>query len=149
MSYDLNVIIVDDDPAICEMVSELVKSFYTWGEVYAFTDADKATAFCLDQETGVAIFILDVYLEDRVGFMFLDGILEKFSTAYEDTIVISGDASDEVVDVCVASDIACLLEKPIRPYALQMAVRAIVAKYIKFAKKLLENPALARAIAGM
>jgi hypothetical protein len=45
--------------------------------------------------------------------------------------------------MCISSDITYLLEKPIRSYALKLAVRAIVAKYSKFAKKLLLDPVLA------
>jgi hypothetical protein len=60
--------------------------------------------------------------------------------AHEDTIMITGFASDDVVNTCIASDINYLLEKPIRPYALQLAIRAIVNKYIQFAKKLLADP---------
>lgn len=149
MSYGLNIIIVDDDPSVCEMLREMVQGFYTWGEVYSFTDPDQAAEFCQSQDAGVAIFIIDVYLEDRMGFLFLDSVIEKFPAAYEDSIVITGDASDQVVDVCVASDITHLLEKPIRPYALQMAVRSIVAKYVKFAKKILADPSLAEAISRM
>ena len=50
--------------------------------------------------------------------------------------------------MCVASDITYLLEKPIRAYALQLAVRAIVTKYLKFAKRLLDDPVLAGNVAS-
>ncbi len=146
MSEGLNVIIVDDDPKVCEVIFEVVKRFYTWGEVIAFTDLEKAVAYCGDQESGVAIFILDVFLGDSTGFTFLDKISEKFPMAHEDTIMISGNASDDVVNMCVASNITHLLEKPIKAYALQLAVRAIVAKYIRFAKKLLSDPDFAETV---
>jgi len=148
MTGGLPVIIVDDDPAVCYVISEIVKIFYTWGEVLVFTDADEALSFCQSRQTGVAIFILDVFLGKRTGFSFLEAVLPKFPMAYEDTIIITGNASDEVVDMCIAADITYLLEKPIKPYALQMAVRAIVAKYLRFAKKLLLDPSLAERIAG-
>ena len=45
--------------------------------------------------------------------------------------------------MCVAANITYLLEKPVKAYALQLAVRAIVNKYINFAKRLLEDPDLA------
>ena len=146
MSEGLNVIIVDDDPKVCEVIFEVVKRFYTWGEVIAFTDVEKAVAYCDAQESGVAIFILDVFLGDSTGFTFLDRISEKFPMAHEDTIMISGNASDDVVNMCVASNITHLLEKPIKAYALQLAVRAIVAKYIRFAKKLLSDPDFAETV---
>ena len=39
MSDGLDVIIVDDDKGICDVISELVESFYSWGNVFAFADA--------------------------------------------------------------------------------------------------------------
>jgi len=143
MPDGLDVIVVDDDPGVCDAVSEIVRSFYSWGEVHGFTDFDEAKSFCLKRQTGVAIFILDVFMGEQTGFAFLDEIEERFPMAHEDAIIMTGYASDEVVNSCIASDINHLLEKPIRPYALQLAVRAIVSKYIKFAKKLLGDPAFA------
>ena len=67
--------------------------------------------------------------------------------ACEDAVIISGNASDDVVDMCMASDITHLLEKPVRAYALQLAVRSIVNKYVKFAKRLLRDPELAENVA--
>lgn len=146
MAHGLDIIIVDDDPAVCDSIASYVKRFYTWGEVVAFTDSAKATAYCLNQERGVAIFLLDVFMGDQTGFSFLDAIADKYPMAYEDTIIITGKASDDVVNMCIAADITYLLEKPIKFYALQLAVRAIVAKYIKFAKKILHDPALIGAL---
>ena len=72
MSDGLEVIIVDDDPSVCETVSEIIKAFYTWGEVVAFTNTDEAAFYCQGRETGVAIFVLDVFLEKKTAFSFLD-----------------------------------------------------------------------------
>jgi len=149
MSDGLDVIIVDDDPGVCDVISTTIRQFYTWGKVIPFIDANEAVSYCLDKATGVSIFILDVFLGKKTGFGFLDAIADKFPMAHEDTIMITGNANDDVVNMCVASDITYLLEKPIRRYALQLAVRAIVAKYIKFAKRLIENPDLARSIAEL
>jgi AmiR/NasT family two-component response regulator len=60
--------------------------------------------------------------------------------------MITGNANDDVVDMCVASGVNHLLEKPVRPYALQLAVRAIVSKYLKFAKLLLNDQEFAENI---
>ena len=146
MSNGLDLIIVDDDPAVCKSISAVVKRFYTWGEVRSFTDSGEAISYCMNQETGVALFVLDVFLGDLTGFSFLDAIIDKFPMAHEDTIIVTGNASNDVVNMCIASDITYLLEKPIRSYALQLAVRAIVAKYIKFGKKLLQDPSMAKSI---
>lgn len=143
MSTKLDVIIVDDDPSALYVISSIVKSFYQWGEVISFTDIDKAIAYCMSREMGVAIFVLDIYLGEKSGFDFLDRIVERFPCAREDTIIITGNASNEVVNRCISSDVTYLLEKPIMPYALQLAIRAIVQKYVKFAKRLFQNPTLA------
>lgn len=139
MSKKLDVIIVDDDPSVSRVISNIIKSFYIWGEVICFTDIDEAIAYCMGRDMGVAIFVLDVYLGEKSGFDFLDQIVERFPSAREDTIIITGNASNKVVNQCISSDVTYLLEKPIKSYALQLAVRAIVMKYVKFAKRLLKN----------
>ena len=149
MSDGLDVIVIDDDPGICEIVSELIESFYTWGKVYYFSDPDKAISFCLERDIGVAIFVVDVFLGGLSGFFFLDAIEGKYPTAHEDTIIISGNASDDVVNMCLASNVNYLLEKPVKPYALQLAVRAITAKYLDFAKKLLHDSGFAAHVARL
>jgi len=149
MSDGLDVIVLDDDPGIGEIVSELIESFYTWGKVYDFSDPDKAISFCLERDIGVAIFVVDVFLGGLSGFYFLDAIEGKYPTAHEDTIIISGNASDDVVNMCLASNVNYLLEKPVKPYALQLAVRAITAKYLDFAKKLMQDSDFAEHVARL
>ncbi|MDH4010696.1 MAG: response regulator [Desulfobacterales bacterium] len=149
MSDGLDVIIIDDDKGICEIIKELVESFYSWGDVISFSNADEAIDYCLQRDVGVAIFIIDVFLGGLSGFYFLDAIEKKFPTAHEDSIIISGNASDDVVNMCLASRVNYLLEKPIKPYALQLAVKAITEKYLDFAKKLLQDPTYADSIAKL
>ncbi|MBC8433612.1 MAG: response regulator transcription factor [Desulfobacterales bacterium] len=143
MSDELDVIIVDDDPSVCEVLTDMIKKFYTWGNVISFTDVDEAISYCLSLEVGVGIFVIDVFLGGQSGFCFLDSIKDKFPAAHEDSVVITGSASDDVVNMCISSDVHYLLEKPIRPYALQLAVRAIVTKYLTFARRLLRDPSFA------
>jgi DNA-binding NtrC family response regulator len=149
MADGLDVIIIDDDKGICDIIKELVEGFYSWGDVISFSNADKAIDYCLRREVGVAIFIIDVFLGGLSGFYFLDAIEKKFPTAHEDSIIISGNASDDVVNMCLASKVNYLLEKPIKPYALQLAVKAITGKYLDFAKKLLQDSTYAASIAKL
>jgi hypothetical protein len=51
--------------------------------------------------------------------------------------------------MCLASNVNYLLEKPVKPYALQLAVRAITAKYLDFAKKLIRDPDFAESVARL
>jgi CheY-like chemotaxis protein len=149
MAEGLDIIIVDDDPNICELISTIVKRFYTWGDIIPFTNSEEAIKFCLGRDVGVAIFIVDVFLGGVSGFYFLDTIEEKFPTAHSDAIIITGNASDDVVNMCIASDVNHLLEKPVKPYALQLAVRAIAEKYLKFAKKLFQDPDFAKNVSDI
>ncbi len=143
MTVGLDVIIVDDDADVNKTLSAIISRFYTWGKVITFTDVDKAIHYCLNREVGIAVFVVDVYLEGKSGFYFLDAIDEKFTTGHEDAIIITGKASDDIVNMCIASNVNYLLEKPIKPFALQLAVRAIVGKYLEFAKKMLQDPIFA------
>lgn len=146
MPEGLDVIVVDDDPDVCQLISSTIERFYTWGKVLSFTDVEEATGYCLGRDIGVAIFVVDVFLGGTSGFYFLDSIENKFPTAHSDAIVITGNASDDIVNMCVASDVNHLLEKPVRPYALQLAVRAIAEKYLKFAKRLFSDQEYAKSV---
>jgi len=147
MADGLDVIIVDDDEKVCEVVSQVIRRFYTWGDVLTFTDSDKAISHCFASDKTIAIFVVDVFLGEKRGFFFLDAVQQKFPAAHCDTVMITGNASDDVVDMCVASEVNHLLEKPIEPYALQLAVRAVLQKYLKFAKKILQDPVFAETVA--
>ncbi len=149
MAEGLDVIIVDDDLSVCELITTIVKRFYTWGDVYSFTNTDEAIAFCSARDIGVAIFVVDVFLGGVSGFYFLDAIENRFPTAHSDAIIITGNASDDIVNMCIASDVNHLLEKPVKPYALQLAVRAIAEKYLKFAKKLFQDPDFAKNVSDI
>ncbi len=139
MSDGLDVIIIDDDPAASEAIADIVNRFYTWGDVYVFTDDEEARIYCLNRDTSIAIFIVDVFLKDKSGFLFLDSIAGKYEAVYEDTIIITGHSNNDVVDMCVAAGINHLLEKPIRIHALQLAVRSIAAKYLRLADRLMNS----------
>jgi DNA-binding NarL/FixJ family response regulator len=149
MSEGLDVVILDDDPGISQALRELIETFYTWGQVFDFSNAEKAMDWCFKREVGLSIFVVDVFLKGMSGFFFLDSIESKFPSAHQDAIIISGRASEDVVDMCLASNVTYLLEKPVKPYALQLAVRAITTKYLNFAKKLLRDPTLAKSISRL
>ncbi|MEJ2157914.1 MAG: hypothetical protein P8X96_21505 [Desulfobacteraceae bacterium] len=79
----------------------------------------------------------------------MDSIYAKIPTSHSDDIIITGNASDDIVNMCIASDVNHLLEKPLKPYALQLAVRAIAEKYLKFAKKLFQDPDFAKNVSDI
>jgi response regulator of citrate/malate metabolism len=146
MSDGLDLMIVDDEQQVCEVLSETIKKFYTWGDVLIFNDYKTAVSHCLSRDKGLMVFILDVFVGESNGFAFLDAIAEKYPNAKYDTVMISGMASEDVVDMCIATGVNHLLEKPVRNYALQLAIRSIVMKYVKFAKKLLTDTEFAELI---
>ena len=102
MSNGLDTIVVDEDPQICDQVSDVVKSFYTWGEVHPFSDYDQALEFSLNRDVGLGIFVLSSLFVGRIGFDFLDSLEPKFPLIYEDSIVTADYASDDLVNMCLA-----------------------------------------------
>jgi response regulator of citrate/malate metabolism len=96
MSDGLDVIVVDDEERVCEVISRIIRRFYTWGDVLTFTDSDEAISHCLGSDKSIAIFVIDVFLGEKSGFYFLDAIQHKFPTAHYDTVMITGNASDDV-----------------------------------------------------
>lgn len=149
MTAGLDVIIVDDDPDAMEVAADIINRFYVWGEVYVFSNVDEALEYCLIRDSGIAVFVVDVFIGDKTGYMFLDSVADRFPSIYDDTIMVTGNASDEVVNTCVASGINHLLEKPVRAYALQLAIRSIVSRYLTFSQKLLKDPEFASAVSGL
>ena len=146
MSDGLDILIIDDEKEVCDILASHIEKFYTWGDVTTCTDVGRAISYCKSRPGSIMIFVLDVFVGESNGFLFLDAIADKYPNAYHDTIMITGNANDDVVDMCVASGVNHLLEKPVRPYALQLAVRSIVSKYLKFAKMLLNDPEFAESI---
>ncbi|PKN33794.1 MAG: hypothetical protein CVU61_11805 [Deltaproteobacteria bacterium HGW-Deltaproteobacteria-19] len=63
----------------------------------------------------------------------------------DDAGVCIGSAGD-IVNMCLVAGIDSLLEKPIRPFVLEPAVRAIVSKYLHVTGKLSLNPDFAESV---
>jgi response regulator of citrate/malate metabolism len=140
----LDIIIVDDNESVCELVSRMVEQFYTYGAIHSFIDPEGALSYCLSRKYGIAIFIVDVFLGGKTGFTFLDELSDRYQSIYQDSIIITGNAGREVVDMCMKSEVNHLLEKPIRKYALELAIRSIAMKYIRFAETMQKDSEFAR-----
>lgn len=149
MANHLDVVVLDDDPQMCTLITDILKTFYTWGDIHPFTSYGEALAFCKEKKLGVAVFILDVYLDKKTAFDFLEEISGDYAWASEDTLIITGNASDEIVNMCLPLNINYLIEKPMKAYTLKLAVRAIVGKYTLFAKRILGDPDFARGVARL
>ena len=67
MSDGLDVIVVDDDPGICEVISELIESFYSWGKVHSFSDPDEAISYCLNSSRLNIMTFFGLYLLNIVS----------------------------------------------------------------------------------
>ncbi len=136
----LDIIILDDDESVCEITEYIIRRFYTWGDVHGFTNQDEAIEFCMNRPYGIAIFVVDFYIGGETGFKFLDSIKGKYKAVHEDAIIITGAADNDIVELCLTNDVNYLLEKPIQKFALQLAVRAIATKYLRFASIMQEDP---------
>lgn len=146
MTAGLDVVVLDDDPDVCQLLGQMVRSFYTQGRVYTFSDFLEARTFCFNRGPSVAIFLLDAFLGPHTAFDFIAAMAVHYPMAAEDTVVITGRADDQVVERCLALGVNHLLEKPILPYALQLAIRSIAGKYLRFAPRLGQDQAFARQV---
>ncbi|MBI5524579.1 MAG: response regulator [Desulfarculus sp.] len=146
MAAGLDVVVLDDDPDVCDVLGHMVRSFYTQGQVHTFSDFLEARTFCFKRGPSVAIFLLDAFLGQYTAFDFIEAITVHYPMAAEDTVVITGRASDQVVERCLALGVNHLLEKPILPYALKLAIRSIAGKYLRFAPRLNQDEAFARQV---
>jgi len=140
MRRGLDIIILDNETIICESISNILRSFYTWGNIHSFTEINEAISYVFVRDVCLGIYIIDVFLEESNGFQFLDAIKTKNPMIYSDTVMITAYASDDVVDMCLASGINYLLEKPINPYELQFTIRSLIEKYVKLAMELNKIP---------
>lgn len=143
MASGLDVIILDDERQIADHLKDLTETFYSWGEVHAFFDVLEARTFCFNRESSLAIFVLDMFLEGQTAFDFIEAVTIHYPMAAEDSVLITGHASNDIVNMCMAAGVHHLLEKPIKPFAYQFAIRAIANKYLRFAKRLMHDPGLA------
>lgn len=77
---EIDVIFVDDDIEICNIMKEL---FYRWGLRYfkVFSDVQEAVEYCLSQDLGIAIFIVDYNLGGQTEIFFLDQVRRNFPNA--------------------------------------------------------------------
>ena len=71
MAQGLDVIIVDDDPSVCQTLEDVITKFYAWGEVLSFSDVDEAVSYCLKRDVGIAVLVIDVFLGAKPGSIFL------------------------------------------------------------------------------
>lgn len=149
MTQGLDLYILDDEKVVADQLAELARIFHAWGEVFSFSDAVEARAFLLARDAGLGIFVLDVYLGGETAFDFLDSIQVHYPQAAEDAIIITGLASQDVVDNCIAAGVNYLLQKPVKPYAFQLAVRAIAGRYHGFAKRLFSDHEFAQRVRSM
>jgi DNA-binding NarL/FixJ family response regulator len=146
MALGLDVVVLDDDPQVCEVLSAMVAAFYTQGQVHGFSDYLEARTFCFQRGETPAIFLLDAFLGIYTAFDFIEALAVHYPMAAEDTVIITGRASDQVVERCLALGVNHLLEKPIKPHALQLAIRSIASKYLRFAPRLSQDQAFAKQV---
>lgn len=146
MTAGLDVVVLDDDPDLCHILGQMVRSFYTQGRVFTFSDFLEARTFCFNRGASVAIFVLDAFLGPYTAFDFIEAMAVHYPMAAEDTVIITGLADDQVVERCLALGVNHLLEKPILPYAMQLAIRSIAGKYLRFAPRLGQDLDFARQV---
>lgn len=149
MGYPLDVIVLDDEPVVGELLKHHLGGFYRWGNVHVFTEVEPASRHCLASNSSLAIFVVDMFVGPQTGLDFLASLLPRYPMAFQDSIIITGWASDQLVERCMEAEVGFLLEKPITHHALMFSVRSIVLRYMKFAKRLMKDQVFAQSVDGL
>lgn len=125
---EFEVIFVDDDREICNLMKEY---FNRLGLRYfkIFSDVHEAVEYCLSQDLGIAIFIVDYNLSGQTGLFFLDQVRSKFPNAYLDAIILSGHCGAHFNDLCSSAGVKHVLRKPTNLDELSNTILSIAKKY--------------------
>jgi CheY-like chemotaxis protein len=127
-SIEIDVIFVDDNREICDMMKAY---FHLWGlrKFKIFSDVHEAVEYCLSQDLGIAIFIIDYKLAGQTGLFFLDQVRRKFPNAYTDAIILSGHCGAYLNDLCSSAGVWHVLQKPFDCNRLYNEMASIAEKY--------------------
>lgn len=117
------ILVVDDDPASCELVAYSLKPL---GYRVAIA-ADGDRALNMGMEEGIGLVILDVHMPLRDGVEILARLRERPARAQLKVLALTGDDSDEVRLAMATRGVDGFLTKPVDLAALRGEVTRLMA----------------------
>ena len=145
------ILMIDDDPEFVDATSNLLdaKGYEVVSAPNGKEGLEKA------QKNKPNLILLDVMMTTKSeGFDVAREMHKDKSLRNTPVIMITGVRKEMNLPFGFEPDetwlpVERVLEKPVKPYALQLAVRAIAEKYLNFAKKLFQDPDFARSVSSI
>ncbi len=116
------ILIVDDEPELLKMLSDIL---YSGGFYNIYTAKNCAEALKTAYEQAVALFLLDVNLPDGDGFMLFED-LQKISGSPVIFLTARGEADDRIRGLGLGAD--DYIVKPFLPKELILRVSAVLKR---------------------
>jgi CheY-like chemotaxis protein len=119
----LHVLIVDDNPEIRSLIkATLGETFYTLGEA---ANGEQAFDY-LDQRDLPDFVILDLAMPGISGFDVLSDIKNNPETAHIQVIVLSANASDDIINQSMGMGAKAVIAKPFSPLELLQLIESVI-----------------------
>ena len=118
-SHPLCVLIVDDEPSICQALALL----FRWHGIQVVTALSAAQAERILSESRVDVLLIDLRLRDARGDAVLRAAAERDPTYRERTLFMTGDITPEAERIIAATNCPYLR----KPFDITLAVQAIAA----------------------
>ena len=129
MHDGLDVIIVDDDPGVCQVISEIIKSFYVWGDVFTFTDVDDASdgteALEKLREKRYGLVISDWNMEPMTGYELLKEVRADEELNRTPFIMITAESNTENVIAAKKAGVSNYIVEPSNAGTLKAKIAAV------------------------
>jgi response regulator RpfG family c-di-GMP phosphodiesterase len=145
----IKLLVIDGQEQNCELLEQMLKSFCNLANIKTFMDPDKAKAYCLNHQEKIFIIIVNVYLGGSTAFSFINELLPTIPTVNQDTIILTGADTPDILQSCREWGVHHVLVKPFEIHQLELAVRSIVSKYTAFAPMILRDDALMSKVSGL
>ena len=118
-SHPLRVLVVDDEPSICQALALL----FRWHGIEAVTVLSAADALRLLTETSVDVLLIDLRLRDARGDSVFRAAVGLDPSYRERTLFMTGDITAEAERIIAATNCPYLR----KPFDITLAVQAIAA----------------------
>jgi len=123
------VLVVDDEPAIAELVSEAIRAAYPDFDIQVANDGFKAGTILSTMTPDLVV--LDLMMPGLDGFEVCQLIKTQDTTKHAEVIAMTGFPSEENVDRIVSCGARACLAKPLQIAELVAEVDAAIATYAK------------------
>jgi two-component system OmpR family response regulator len=128
----MRVLIVDDEPSICQALSLL----FAWYGIEAVTAISAAEGIRAIEESCFDVLLIDLRLRDARGDAVFRAAVEHEASFRERTLFMTGDITTEAERIIAATNCPYLR----KPFDITLAVQAIAA-LVGIAYQTAESPA--------